>query len=233
MRDGRWRHADVPHRPGGTCSFFAGTCSFLAVWDVRGPSSPGGRYVFLPRRTGGTCSFLAGREVRVPSSPHGRYVFLPRRAGATCSFLAVREVRVPSANILCRVAILFDRVDATRPRVGRALLTASLFTRRVSSAGDRGGVQTDRAGGGEPRRRRRRAQVHPPLLHPPAEPAAAHLRGAAPAPSQRRDRPQGGDIDEHRRDVADHQRHRVRHRPRLREAEGRSVRRRDVAGGAL
>ena len=211
-----------------------GTCSFLAGREVRVPSSPDGSYVFLPRRAGATCSFLAGREVRVPSSPHGRYVFLPRRAGATCSFLAVREVRVPSANILCRVAILFDRVDATRPRVGRAPLTsASLFTRRVSPAGDRGGVQTDRAGGGEPRRRRRRAQVHPPLLHPPAEPAAAHLRGAAPAPSQRRDRPQGGDIDEHRRDVADHQRHRVRHRPRLREAEGRSVRRCDVAGGAL
>ena len=77
----------------------------------------------------------------------------------------------------------------------------------------------------QPGRGRGAHQGLPPLLHAPAPAAAAHLRPRARARAPRRPRrPQDHRVDQHRGDVADHRRHRVRDRPRLCQAEGASSR---------
>jgi hypothetical protein len=87
-------------------------------------------------------------------------------------------------------------------------------------AGDRRGLQAHQARDRQPGARGRRPQMHPAVLDTAAQPAAAHLRVGATQQARRRHRTQGGRLDEHRRDFTDHRWRRLRHRPRLRQAEG-------------
>mmetsp|Transcript_80034 Transcript_80034/g.214216 ORF Transcript_80034/g.214216 Transcript_80034/m.214216 type:complete len:419 (+) Transcript_80034:692-1948(+) len=88
--------------------------------------------------------------------------------------------------------------------------------------GDRAGVQQDRDGAARPEGDGGGASgVRAALLGAAAGGAAEGLRPRAGAPRQGRPpRAQDRGIDQHRRDIAHHRRHRLRHRPRLQQAEG-------------